>query len=69
MSPLASLRRRHATVQEAAARRINAELSEAASDLRARAQVFVQTGRPESARPFLEEAELFESARTPLLAS
>jgi hypothetical protein len=42
-----------------------AALREAAAEFRARAAEEVAAGRPELARPFLDEAEMFESAASP----
>lgn len=49
----------HAYRDRAAA---NARLTEASSAFRRRAQEQVDAGRPELARPYLEEADLFDSA-------
>jgi hypothetical protein len=46
----------------------NDGLFDAARDLRRRAQQQVNAGHPELARPYLDEAELFESAAQPLPA-
>jgi hypothetical protein len=43
----------------------SAALREAAAEFRARAAEEVAAGHPELARPFLDEAEMFESAASP----
>jgi hypothetical protein len=56
------LRRRRAVRDRAEALAANDALFDAARDFRRRAQVQLNAGHPELARPFLDEAELFESA-------
>jgi hypothetical protein len=56
------IRRRRAHQRCMEARRLNRGLASAAEDLRARAVALTAAGYPEQARPFLDEAELFESA-------
>jgi len=56
------LRRRRAVAQNESTLRTNDALFDAARDLRRRAQPFLTDGRPELAQPYLDEAEVFESA-------
>lgn len=66
MSPAAVLRRRRAVARYADRLRVNDGLFDAGRDLRRRAQVQLNAGRPDLAQPYLDEAELFESAAQPL---
>lgn len=56
------LTRRRAVHRHRLALAANDALFSTARDLRRRAQEEVNAGHPELARPFLDEAELFESA-------
>lgn len=58
----AHLARRRAVRDHREALVANGALFDAARELRRAAQVQVNAGHPELARPFLDEAELFESA-------
>jgi hypothetical protein len=56
------LRRRRAVRDHRDALAANDALFDAARDFRRRAQAQINAGHPELARPFLDEAELFEGA-------
>lgn len=62
------LRHRRATVRREEAHRRNRQLLAAAAELRARAMQEVTAGRPDLARPFEDEAELFEAATVGAIA-
>lgn len=66
MTAIALLRRRRAVARHADRLRANDRLFEAARELRREAQVYVNAGRPDLAQPYVDEAELFESAAQPL---
>lgn len=55
-------RRRRAVARQQQLLRANDSLADAARPLRREAQVYLNAGRPDLAAPYLEEAELFESA-------
>lgn len=65
-SPAALLRRRRAILRRIERARSNDALFAAGRELRREAQVYVNAGRPDLAQPYVEEAELFESAAQPL---
>jgi hypothetical protein len=56
------LRRRRAVRHRRDALAANDALFDAARDFRRRAQAQINAGHPDLARPFLDEAEMFESA-------
>ena len=62
MSPAATLRYRRARLARAETARTRAGLSDAASGLRSLAQEQIDAGRPDLARPYLDEVALFEGA-------
>lgn len=61
-SPAALLRRRRAVARQHERLRTNDGLFAAARELRREAQAYVNAGRPDLAQPYVDEAELFESA-------
>ncbi len=65
-SVLAALRRRRLIAAQRHALLTNDALFDAGRDLRRRAQERINAGDPQGATPFIAEAELFESAITPL---
>lgn len=65
-SPAAVLRRRRAIARYADRRHANDRLRSVGGDLRRAAQPMLDAGRPDLAQPYLDEAELFESAAQPL---
>lgn len=62
MTVVELLRRRRAIQRHETTLRTNDGLFDAARDLRRRAQRELNDGRPDLAQPFIDEAELFESA-------
>lgn len=60
------LRRRRAIRDQAETLAANDALHDAARHFRRRAQEQINAGHPELARPYLDEAELFDSAVTPV---
>lgn len=56
------MRRRRAVADHADALRVNDSLADTARELRRRAQGHLNDGRPDLAQPYIDEAELFESA-------
>jgi hypothetical protein len=60
------LRRRRAVRHRRDTLAANDALFDAARDFRRRAQAQINAGHPDLARPFLEEAEMFEGAAQPV---
>jgi uncharacterized protein YqeY len=58
------LRRRRAIVDHEHTLRTNDALADASRALRREAQAYLNAGRPDLAQPYIDEAQVFESAMT-----